>query len=301
MKRHFRYAQAAAVMLALGLSGCGGGGSSSVISDRSFTAWSDIDPPRSIVVEGISTERTYTAPAPGFKVTDLGPAEQSTTTTTTLTYNSSGNLTKIVLTTPYSSVTWDEASDDLIIEDTGVIGLASEDEASLGLIADAIELGWDFQTFGTWATGFGTGAGRTGAFSIGARTLGRNIPTDDTATFEGLTLGSYIDGAGQAYSTVSALSVDVDFRDRTLDFSTRDTEKVNLDTAFTSAAGNLDLTGTLTYQLGVNSFSGAVNATGLSGTAKGRFYGPNAEELGGYFDLHGAGVETYIGGFGAGQ
>ena len=61
------------------------------------------------------------------------------------------------------------------------------------------------------------------------------------------------------------------------------------------------MAGTLNYAAGSNAFSGNVSATGLTGSSSGQFYGPNAEELGGVFSLEGAGVETYIGGYGAKQ
>lgn len=36
----------------------------------------------------------------------------------------------------------------------------------------------------------------------------------------------------------------------------------------------------------------------MSGRADGRFYGPNAEEIGGVFETRGSGVEVYGGAFG---
>jgi hypothetical protein len=36
----------------------------------------------------------------------------------------------------------------------------------------------------------------------------------------------------------------------------------------------------------------------MTGTAKGRFYGPSAQEIGGTFSVTGAGVQSYGGAFG---
>jgi hypothetical protein len=69
----------------------------------------------------------------------------------------------------------------------------------------------------------------------------------------------------------------------------------------------LNIGGVLSYAGGANDFSGPVSSltvTGssptLSGSARGQFYGPNANEIGGTFALKGAsGVEGYLGAFGA--
>ena len=61
----------------------------------------------------------------------------------------------------------------------------------------------------------------------------------------------------------------------------------------------LNMQGTLTYAAGSNDFSGSVSSSGLNGNAKGRFYGPAANEAGGTFALTGSGVQAYIGAFGA--
>lgn len=66
----------------------------------------------------------------------------------------------------------------------------------------------------------------------------------------------------------------------------------------------LDMTGTLTYAAGVNSFTGTVSnnamgmlpdgqmPTALTGTAKGKFNGPTATEMGGVFKISGAGYSV---------
>ena len=66
-----------------------------------------------------------------------------------------------------------------------------------------------------------------------------------------------------------------------------------------SPAPGLDLTGTLRYAAGTNTFGGDItSANGMSGRADGRFYGPGAEEVGGVFETRGAGTEVYGGAFG---
>ena len=56
--------------------------------------------------------------------------------------------------------------------------------------------------------------------------------------------------------------------------STRVSDNAPVGTLPTAAPG-MDLTGTLTYPAGSNTFTGAVtSANGMSGNATGRFYGP---------------------------
>jgi hypothetical protein len=167
-----------------------------------------------------------------------------------------------------------------------------------------VTIGWEYQTFGAWETGRGTGAGTIGAISVGAPTAGSAIPTTGDVTFTGATVGLYLDASGaNDYVTASDLTVDADFAARSLAFTTANTEKIHVLTAVTSGAPDLDLSGTLTYAAGTNSFSGALTAAGgMSGNTQGRFYGPSAEELGGVFALSGSsGVESYAGAYGAAQ
>ncbi|HET9463099.1 MAG TPA: transferrin-binding protein-like solute binding protein, partial [Thiobacillus sp.] len=91
---------------------------------------------------------------------------------------------------------------------------------------------------------------------------------------------------------------DANFVTRSLTFNTTNTQTSTNWAAFT-AAPELNLTGTLTYAPGTNSFAGTVTSATLTGDSTGQFYGPNAEELGGVFFLKGAGVETYAGAYGA--
>jgi hypothetical protein len=131
---------------------------------------------------------------------------------------------------------------------------------------------------------------------------GTAIPGSGSAIFTGYATGSYVSGVdGTGTTALAELTVGVNFVDRTLDFSTTNTQTSTdwVNVAFTPN-GSLDLTGELIYAAGTNSFSGPViSAGGLAGTSTGQFYGPNAEELGGVFFLKGAGVETYAGAYGA--
>lgn len=300
MKKIFGLVSMSIMSTSLLLTGCGGG--EVVVSSIPFTSFSEITPPEAVTASGLSSEAEYTAPAPAFAVTTVADLGVSQTSSATLTYGSSGTLDKVAINTPNSTITWSTATGDSIDTSSGVvIAVQNPTGANVGIFMDAIGVGWNYQTFGSWATGLGTGSGNVGAISIGAPTTASTIPVTGIAVFTGLAAGAYFDSVGDGYFATGELTVGADFSNRSLSFTTSNTEKVNLNTALSSTASNLNMIGTLTYSPGVNSFSGTVNATGLTGTAEGLFYGPVAQELGGVFNLTGSGVETYSGAFGAKQ
>ena len=133
-----------------------------------------------------------------------------------------------------------------------------------------------------------------------------------TAQFTGHSAGIYTTSDGTAaYVTTSDVTVDVNFLARELAFETTGTTLQNIQTGGPwiedGPAPSLDISTAplepLRYDPAVNRFTGDVSAdglTGLTGTSTGRFYGPDAEELGGVFSLTGAdGLEHYSGAYGA--
>ena len=303
MKKIFKLVSISMISTSMLLTGCGGGGSASVRS-TSFSSFSAINPPEAIAFAGMTREADYSAPAPAFLVTSVNDLGVSQTSSATLTYGSSGSLDKITINTPNSTVTWNTADGDTIDTFSGVIiGAENSAGTNVGIAIDPTGIpGWDYQTFGVWITGLDTGSGRVGTMSIGSPTAGSAIPGTGTPTFTGLSTGVYVDSSGEGYMAIGELTVLADFSNRSLAFATRNTEKISLNSDISSAADNLDMIGTLRYSAGVNSFSGPVSATGLTGTAEGRFYGPSAQELGGVFSLSAdSGIESYIGGYGATQ
>ena len=282
------------------LTGCGGGGGGLSINSP-FVRWSAITPPTTVKVSGVSQDGDYVAPGPGFSITNITDEGSSTSASASITYRGDNTISRISITTPNGTVVWDEGvGDDIDDTDPALVVATDAASTSFALTVNAIPLGWEYQTFGAWQTGIGTGSGTYGALSIGAPTAGSAIPTTGGATFNGATMGFYSDATGEGFVAVSDLTVTADFAARSLSFNASNTQKVNTTTAATSAAANLNMTGTLTYTSGINSFSGTLNAAGgMTGTSQGRFYGPNAEELGGVFSLSGAGVEAYMGSYGA--
>ena len=116
-----------------------------------------------------------------------------------------------------------------------------------------------------------------------------------------------MDPAGVTYLARSASALSTNFATNSVSFSTSGSTAAS--TATGAALANpsiLNIGGVLSYAGGANDFSGPVSSftvTGssptLSGSARGQFYGPNANEIGGTFALKGSGVEGYLGAFGA--
>ena len=289
------------VLLLTGCGGGGGGGGGSSSLD-SFVKWSSIDPPTTVKVNGISQDAAYTAPGPSYVVTDITDNGVSSTSSATIKYNEDGAIVFVTISTPFTSVTWDEVKGDIIDSSAEAVTMLDFSGSSIGILANAAHpsVGWEYQTFGVWETGRGTGSGTVGAITVGAPTTGAAIPTVAIATFEGVSSGTYLDATGtNDYITVSTLTANVNFEDREIFLSTSETVKIDVETAISSPADNLNMAGVLSYSAGTNSFTGNVLAGGLSGTSTGQFYGPGAEELGGVFKLKGTDLESYSGGYGA--
>lgn len=306
------------------LSGCGGGGGGgggrvastpppppvAPPSPTKFTQWSAVTLGETVEFDdGISQDATFTAPGPA--VTGIDDQGVSSSSSATIKYQDDGSIERISIDTPSTSVTWDAVTGD-IIDDIGIAVLLSDQgKENVGVLVNPLhaDLDWEYQTYGIWATGCGTGSGTIGGITVGTPTTGSAIPKDGNATFVGISSGIYVDAAGTGdYLTTSDVRVDVDFFNRQLDLTTSNTMKsdsLNPFSGVSSPADNLNMTGTLIYDSEVNSFAslpdGVSTTSGLVGTSDGRFYGPNAEELGGVFSLFGAGVESYIGAYGAKQ
>ena len=291
------------------LSACGGGGGGgSAIGGGGgpapFTKWSDITPPTTVTTSGISQDGSYISPAPTYTVTSLTDHGTSTASSATITYGAGGAVERISINTPHTTVTWDQASGDVFTVTPSVTAVNDPAGTKVGVAAEPTFWGWDYQTFGLWVTGRGLGSGTLGAITVGAPTAGSAIPVAGSATFTGWSSGLYLNATGTVDSITDApLTVNANFVTRTLNLATTGSGKTSMQTAIFTAAPNLDMTGTLTYAAGTNSFTGPVTATGgMTGTSTGQFYGPNAEELGGVFSLTGVvGVESHAGAYGAKQ
>lgn len=281
-----------ALSACVGGSGGGGGGSDSgsVAGNGPFTSFSAIKPNQTVVLPGVSqtaggTSSTFT----------LNPINESNSTTS-LTYDGNGNLSGLKLSTPQSSVSFGKS--EISCHSPGACTAANAN--SLAVAIDPAFLGWNYQSFGVWLKDVSPSSFQAGALSAGAMTPASALPTTLTnATFTGHAAGFYFDGAGNRFATDAQMSAVTDFQNRNIQFSTTGTLLTNTSTFARTENSTLDLRGTWNYAPATSQFSGGVNTVNgdLTGSASGRFYGPNAQEIGGVYGLSGGGA-TLLGGFG---
>lgn len=295
------------VIIAMGsaLTACGGGGSTNVIPN--FTSWSAIQPNSTVTVSGDSAQGNYSWNSGTDKLTAITVGTQRSGATFSQTLDANRQTTAVNFTTADgTNLSFTSPTDTFgyLISNTDVQAVVSADGTKYALAGTASRLGFDYQSFGVWVTGAGTGSGTYGAASFGSATPASSIPTSGTATYTGVTGGRYSESDGSYYFTSSALTSNVNFAARTVSFVTSGSnQSANLTSGSFSSNPALNLNGTLTYSAGSNQFTGVVenSNSSLTGNATGRFYGPTAQEIGGTFGVTGAGLSAYGGGFGAHQ
>jgi len=285
------------LLLPLALSGClgGSGGGSSGPSAPVFTSFSTMKPSATTRVDGIAHELDYTYDS--STVTTVSGYQQSYGSIEA-TVDGARSITGLKVNGPKTTRSWN-AYNSQVEDDGSLIAGVSNDGSDLVMGVLPLDAGYDYQTFGIWQTGRGTGAGTAGAFSVGAQTAGANIPNSGTATFRGHSLGSAVDRDGQDYLAGADATLSADFASRTVGFRTDNTVIVEPDSGIVGDAPSLDMTGTMAYGGNSNRLIGSAStASGMTGTLEGRFYGPQANEVGGLFILSDDLGEVYGGSFG---
>ncbi len=175
----------------------------------------------------------------------------------------------------------------------------SRDRRTRAFLGNEIALDFDHQSYGMWVTGIGTTDGRVGVGSFGNRTAAADVPDSGAATYRGNSVGLLVT------SDQRDLVVESDIQIQTSDFSnvtiaSGNTTARNLEGGNQWLANHFNFAGTGT--ISGNGFSANLAGTGAAtagatGVAEGNFYGDDASEVGGTFELNGA--MTYIGAFGA--
>ena len=307
MKYSYKYVKASSVLVAiLLLSGCGGGGGSSAsITQTTFTDWSSIVKPTQVNLEGNSTDVSYTTNVE-YRINSLTSKGDDTTATASVNFRTDDTISKVQFNTQNGTVTFDEESVDTIGNSGTVVYGYNQAGSNFFLASNPLnsDNNWNYQTFGIWETGRSTGAGTAGGISAGSTTLGSSIPTSGSATYNGRFGGVMSSQTGRDYLSKGDVTVGVDFAARTLAFNTSLSQFMTpiADTPTWHYGNSFDIRpATLTYTLGTNSFTGSVyDGNTLTGTATGRFYGPNAEELGGiYYLSDSSNFGMHAGAFGA--
>ncbi|WP_433988621.1 hypothetical protein SuNHUV7_21520 (plasmid) [Pseudoseohaeicola sp. NH-UV-7] len=271
------------------LTACGGGGGSDSgsgsIGDSDvylFTSASALRANGTAVLSGSAETANYEVVNGSTTITN----ETSGSSTLNLEAKN-GATTKLALTAPAgnSSVNLQKANGDDLIK----IGTLNSWTKRNGDDTALFEGQYEYQTFGVWQTGRNSGSGTIGSGSYGAATSNNRVPTG-SATYSGNSIGTTTDVSGKIVATTSTVTATTDFRD--IDLLSTNTQAGIIGP--TTPRPDLDFEGSGT----VNGASfdmniGNVAGSGLSGTATGKFYGPNAQEIGGTFSAGG-----YIGSFG---
>ena len=275
----------------------GGGGGSSSSANTGFTSWSE-SVGSTVTVDGVAQTASYTSNSSG-DVTSHAISDEQTTAQAKITTNDAGTITSLTLSTPEQDSVKFNTSNAQSAGIHGITAAESNDGRNMVVAANPLDLGWDYQSFGVWLTGYGTGAGTVGVASIGAATPAAAIPASGSATYTGYASGVYVDSIGQSFLALANMTANADFAARNVQFATSNTEVGNLNTSTTMSKPDLNLSGTLSYAQGQNKIAGNIQSVGgLSGKAAGQFYGPKAEEIGGTFLVRGAGNAGYMGAFG---
>lgn len=183
--------------------------------------------------------------------------------------------------------------------DSLLITARSSNGQKRGWMGNADALDYDHQTFGMWATGVGTSNGSVSVGSFGSRTATADMPSSGSATYSGRSVGMVVTTDGRALVAESQVGV------TTSDFSSVSVASTNTYVRNLSGGNawrgqHLDFAGTGTVD--GNGFTANINgvipfSATSTGTVDGAFYGDNAEEVGGTFEMNGA-IGNYTGAFG---
>lgn len=293
---------AAFLIVASTLSACGGGGGGGggTVPVTGFTTWRTDVAGKSILVNGDGKQVSYTYDLGSQSITSItDPLDGAASAL--FTFDTASVLTGLLLNSAGTTVGSFGAGDiGILAADSDFV--IAENFASRAILSNPRSLAWDYQSFGVWETGLDAGNGYYGAMSLGAPTAGTAIPGSGTADFSGKVVGSYVNDLGKGHTVLANLNVGVDWGTQSLNLSTSGTRMSEDGVTFLPNT-SLDMSNqTLSYTAGTNGFSGTLTTPGgLSGNSSGKFYGPNAQELGGVFFLQSNGLETYSGAYGAKQ
>jgi hypothetical protein len=270
--------------------------------DVPFTQFSAVQANQRAIMSGSATTINGTQTKTGNEVvvTETGPFVTDGPATLALGFDKQRALTTVGINAPQGSVSFDRAAAGNSIScPSGGHCNASSATAS-AVIGNALQNGWNYQTFGAWATQTSPTTFVLGGVSAGNATPGNAVPTTGLFTFTGIAGGYFIDQAGTRFTTSASMIANVDFQNRNIGFGTLDTTLVNSKTGIATRNEGLDLSGGFSWNAGTNSLTGQLQSRNenVSGPANGRFYGPKAEEIGGTYNLVGGTVSRMVGGFG---
>ena len=157
-----------------------------------------------------------------------------------------------------------------------------------------------YTTFGYWAYDASATAtsGVGGTFATGVATRTQDLPTMGTANYSGGMIGRYTDGTTQWAVTANASST-ANFGTGTISLTTSGSSKAPVAGGPAVSDLSLNLSGGLLFPPGTNQASGTLtSASGMTGPASAKFFGPGAQELGGTFFVTNSANQQMNGAFG---
>jgi hypothetical protein len=271
-----------------------------------FTSFSVVKSGQPVQANGISQTVSATTTGLGVVTGTNVNAVDTASTMAQVTYGSIPAMSQFSFTTPASSVSF--STTNVQCANGACTGSNSTSSATVLNPLTPPTPAWNYQSFGYWLV-ITSGTTRiAGAISFGSPTPLVSIPAGGTATYSGLSQGTYIDQNGVVWTQSASMQSTANFNlgTRSVSFSTLGTQISNT-TFGTQNVPELNLTGNLA--ISGNQFTGVVTAPGggvsgassMSGGAVGQFYGPNVLEMGGVYSLKGLGTQTMLGGFGGKQ
>lgn len=182
----------------------------------------------------------------------------------------------------------------------GVYVINFDDDTKI-VLHDPSAAGWTYQTFAHYIDP--KGHVYQGYQSLGDETAFATLPAKGTATYTGISTAYVVTDNKNRQLTSNVMAI-VDFGLKGVRFETSNSYFHTLENngkRVSTAAENYDFKGTASWRDG-NLFLGKVSTADgkLSGNLSGKFYGPNAAEIGGTYGLKNeAATEHLIGGYGA--
>ena len=299
----------ALILSALILTACGGGGGGSapsvvkaaphiLLSPNSTGTWS------SIVQSADYTLSAAAAPALKISAANVRAVDAQTASTTIITgaayasdaalgqtigiTNALAGITYWLGQTPGSPVVPATLKPNAVAPGLASVSLVAQATPTIALVAEYAmpysaalsPAGYAYQTFGYWATvDSSTLITSEYYFSTGIQADAATLPVSGTATYTGHAYGTFVDTAtSEPYDTSATMNATADFAALSVAFSTTGTTFRSWNAATGTPAvamPRLDMSGTLNYAAGSNTFTGTVTtANGMTGNATGRFYGP---------------------------
>lgn len=280
------------------LAACGGSSGGSSRSAIPFSSFDELTDNGVVEIEGHAATASFTIDRDTNTLLLSVPSEFAGSTIQ-LT-REDGEYVAFEIQADGSQVAFDATTGDIIRSEFGLIfGSSEENDMVAGLTRAARDVAsaeFQHQTLGIWMQGMETGNGSVGTGSFGARTSVGNLPTTQTATYNGTGNGYVRQPDGQGFLAISEVVVTTDFSTAAITSSDTTLATLTGDLAITDAP-ELDFSGS--GPVSGAGFSATVSGGSVSGHADGAFYGPNAEEVGGTYRLTGSGGLDYIGAFGA--